>query len=149
MPDIPTPDDIAAGVPEDPGQGYSNRIEVGGFETKLITMDPEEARGWVERFPEHGNEEAASKLTDIISYGPDYASRGNATRSEELEALAKYWSLDSGEIRQNIEGWNVFSPEEMAKVDEFLAANAHLFGGGEPAAPEVPTPTPEVPPSPI
>ena len=132
--------DEAFGMPE-------GRINQPGFETELITMDPAEAQAWVERFPGHGNKEAQNKISDIMTYGPDYgsASGRRATRIAELEALAKYWDLDLDAVRSGLKWYPEYAPEHKEKFEQFFIQNAHLFGGGQPELP----PEPEVPPIPV
>ena len=130
-PDYPDPSDVPGDeedefIPEAPEEVQSGGIEIGGFETRLITMDPEEAQNWAQKYPEHGDGEAANKIYTIIDYGPDYTRHDDASATEELEALAKYWKLDPAEVFSHIEHFGI--PDITEKTKEFINANGHLFG---------------------
>lgn len=97
-----------------------NHIDDAEFEEKLATMHPEEAQGWVRKFPEHGKIEAPNKVLNIISYGPEYHNSLIG-----LIALAKYWSLNADEVRKECDF--AADSELGIKVDEFFQKYAHIF----------------------
>lgn len=112
------------------------------FESILVKLRPEEVMKWVEKFPEHGNEEAFHKIYTIMHYGPNYKYEETDmyptfTKLEELMVLAKYWNLDKNKIYAEVIGhgegrepWNqalISAQDWKPKVDEFFREYAHIF----------------------
>ena len=99
------------GQPDDEGIKGTPSIDKAGFETWLITADPQEVSQIVQQNPEHGNIEAVKKIHNILTYGPEHRNAKN-----ELKALAKYWRLDPNKIASML----------LSDVEKFEDAPEHF-----------------------
>lgn len=104
--------DIARLLTEDPNVLNETVEDDEHFEDRLIDMSPESAQEVARRHPDHGKEEAKSKVYSIVQYGEDYHRKGlKHSQMAHLKALIKYWNLDKDLIRR----WMSMDPETLAQ----------------------------------
>jgi len=109
-----------------------------GLESRLID-NPEEAQEYVQRDPQHGEDEASEKIYTILIYGPEHKSRTHPhTAMDELKVLAQYWEIDADEVLSDLMDIiatayeaHKSDPDEMniliRDAENFINANRELF----------------------